>query len=216
MSPRFALPAAALVSAYAACTPAAAQDSRFDIALRARMTIADGQPANDIPGYGMQAHYALSENWAVGAAVDRLEYDFEEPAKLLGIAQDPTLEPIDAVAEATVLSLWLERRFWRPSAKTFWFVSAGLGASFVDVPEVTGPSADGGTFDIRTTTDTELIASVAAGVQRRFGERWLIEFALRGDQHFADWQSSDRVSGATSATGDYLAWGGHLAFGFRW
>ena len=48
-----------------------------------------------------------------------------------------------------------------------------------------------------------------------FGERFLFEPALRLDQHFADWDVTDRVSGATASIDDYLLKGVHLAFAYR-
>lgn len=43
----------------------------------------------------------------------------------------------------------------------------------------------------------------------------MIEFAVRADQHFADWQLTDRVSGNRGAVDDYRALGGHFGIGFR-
>ena len=100
--------------------PASAQDRRFDLGLRGIITAADGEPANDIPGYGVFGHYRLNDRWALGFAVDQTEYDFEEPARIVGLQQDPDLPPVDVKAEATVVSAWLQRNFER------WFVGAGL------------------------------------------------------------------------------------------
>lgn len=211
------LPAAwLLLGALSICDAGRADDAPFQTGLRVRMTAADGEPANDIPGFGVTAAYALNELWRVAAAVDLNEYDFEEPAKIAGIIQDPTLEPIDTLAEATVVSVWAERSLSDPGSAWLWFAGAGLGASFVDVPDARGPRLGGGTFDIHTEVDTEIVVSVMAGVRRNFGSRWYAEFALRADQHFADWQVVDRVSGARGAIDDYRAFGGHLAFGMRW
>ena len=85
----------------------------------------------------------------------------------------------------------------------------------MDVPGALGPLDGPGTFDIRTEVETEIIASLLAGVQWRLGEHWLLEFALRGDQHFADWEVTDRISGATGTIDDYLALGGHFGIGVR-
>jgi hypothetical protein len=191
-----------------------AAEPRFDLGVRGSMTAADGEPANDIPGIGLQGHYRPNPDWTLGLAVDRTEYDFEQPARLLGITQDRELDAIDAVAEATVVSAWIERTFASGDA-TVWYLGAGVGAASVDVPEVSGARADGGQFEIHTEADTEIIASLLAGVRRSFGARWYGEFGLRADQHFADWRFVDRVSGASGAVDDYLALGGHVAIGFR-
>jgi hypothetical protein len=203
-----------LVAALALQAPAWAQGDRFDLGLRGILTAADGEPANDVPGAGVFGHYRFSDRWSLGFAVDSTEYDFEEPARIVGLRQDPRVEPVDVLAEATILSAWLERTYQRPG-RLSWFWGAGLGFASIDVPEATGPLAGGGTFSITTDVDSEIIASLLGGVHCRLGERWFLELALRADQHFADWKLRDRISGATGAVDDYLAYGGHLGIGFR-
>jgi hypothetical protein len=193
-----------------------AQERRMDIGVRLGISAADGEPANDIPGAGMLAHYALNDDWTLGAAVDRTEYDFEEPAKIVGIVQDPTLDVIDALAEATTLSFWVERSITDRSRPTSFFVGAGLGAAFTDVPDASGLREDGGSFDIHTEVDTEIIVSILGGVRHRFGERWYGEVVLHAGQHFADWRVTDQVTGAQGSIDDYLTWGAHIAVGWRW
>lgn len=203
-------------AAFLLCAAVEAEDDVFAMGARVGITVADGEPANDIPGYGIQGRYALNERWSIGGAIDRTEYDFEEPAKIIGIAQDLALEPIDALAEATVISAWIERTFRRPESPVTWFVGAGLGAASVDVPDAAGPRADGGQFDVHTDVDTEIIASLTGGLRRNLGQRWYVEFLLRADQHFADWKIVDRISGTQGSVDDYLAWGGHVGVGLRW
>jgi hypothetical protein len=207
----------ALTASVLALSPALArgQEGRFDLGVRAVLMAADGEPANDIPGYGVFGHYRLSDRWRLGFAVDTAEYDFEEPAKLVGLSQSPSLEPIDVKAESTTVSAWVERAFGRPQGRTEWFVGAGLGLASIDVPEATGPLANGGRFDIETEVDSEIVAQLLAGVRRQVGQRWALEFALRADQHFAEWKLRDRVSGRTATVDDYLALGGHLGVSFR-
>lgn len=202
-----------MVALLSLAAPAAADDGRFEIGLRAVLTASDGEPANDIPGYGLFGRYRLNDRWSLGFSVDQTEYDFEEPAKLLGLQQSASLEPIDTVAEATVVAAWIERDYVRSDRMT-WFWGLGAGLADIDVPDASGPLAGGGRFDIQTEADTEMIASVSAGLRRRLASRLFFEFAVRADQHFADWKVTDRVSGATGAVDDYLALGGHLGFGF--
>lgn len=206
------LAVAALTLALAA-PPAAAQ--RFDLGVRGTIVAADGEPANDIPGYGLFGHARLGDRWKIGYGVDTAEYDFEEPAKLVGLAQSPALEPIDVKAESTTISAWVERLFGNPQGRTEWFLGAGLGLATIDVPDAAGPLANGGRFDIDTEADDEVVAQLSAGVRRVLGQRWAFEFALRADQHLADWQVTDRVSGRTATVDDYLALGGHFGFLFR-
>lgn len=208
-------PFAILVAAWILPGSAAPALAQFDFGVRTILTLADGVPANDIPGFGVFGHYRFGDRWSLGFAVDQTEYDFEQPARLLGLPLDPDLGPIDALAEATIVSAWLQRNYERAGSRTVWFWGAGLGLASLDVPDTRGPLVGTGTFDIRTEADSEVIASLLAGVQWRFGRRTFLEFALRADQHFADWQLTDRVSGATAAIDDYFAYGGNLGIGFR-
>jgi hypothetical protein len=207
--------AGAVVVALTLQSPALAQDGGFDLGVRGIITASDGEPANDIPGYGVCGHWRMSDRWSVGFAVDQTEYDFEEPARLVGLRQDPNEEPVDTLAEGTVVSAWIERIYPRPAGRLDWFWGAGLGFASIDVPDATGPLEGGGTFDISTEADSEVIVTLLAGLHRRLGERWFFEFALRADQHFADWKLTDRVSGAKGAVDDYRALGGHFGIGFR-
>lgn len=194
---------------------ARAGSDRFELGLRGVLMAADGEPANDIPGFGLFGRYRLGDRWSLGFAIDRAEYDFEQPARIAGIEQDPAVDPIDVVAESTTLSGWLERTFRRSGSPTVWFLGAGLGFASIDVPDAAGPRRDGGVFAIRTEVDPEIVVALSGGVRRELGRRWLIEFALRADQHLAEWQLTDSVSGARASVDDYLALGAHFGFGLR-
>lgn len=191
-------------------------DGRFHIGFWLSVDVADGEPANDIPGVGFQVRYALKDDWALGAGIGRAEYDFETPAGILGIPQGPSAEPADALAEATTFSAWAERAFAPGDGVIVWFAGTGLGAAVVEVPAAAGPRADGGQFDIHTDVSTEVIVTGFAGVRRAFGHRWYAEFRLHANQHFTDWRMEDRVTGATGTIDDYLSIGGRLAAGVRW
>ena len=208
--------AVACLAILGAGSGADAAEDRFQAGLLVGVSVADGEPANDIPGFGAQVRYALSDQWSVGASLGHTEYDFETPASIVGIAQDPSIEPVDALATATSLAAWAERTFIPDGGETTWFVGFGLGAASVDVPDVNGPTASGGQFDIHTDVGTEILLSGLAGVRRNFGESWYAEFRVHATQHFADWQVEDRVSGARGSIDDYLSLGGHLAVGIRW
>jgi hypothetical protein len=197
-------------------SPAMGQEPSFQAGLLIGVDVADGEPANDIPGFGVQFRYAPSDRWAIGVSLERSEYDFETPAALLGITQDPAVEPVDALAEATTIAAWVERVFAPRAGPTTWFVGVGLGAASVDVPDIAGPRASGGTFDVHTEVGTEIIVTGLAGVRRAFGKRWYAEFRLHARQHFADWRLEDRVSGQRGSIDDYLSLGGQLAAGLRW
>ena len=199
-----------------AAIPASADETgRIEIGAQAGVTLAAGVPANDMPGARIFGQYRLNDRWSVGLAVDFKEFDYEDPARRLGIATDPATGPVDAKAEAMVFSALVERTFAGSPDSREWFLGAAVGVADTDVPDVTGPTATGGTFDIRTEVDREVIASLLGGVRQRLGERWFVQFTLVAEQHFAAWEPEDRVSGATGRHGDYFAYGGYLGFGYR-
>ena len=105
---------------------------------------------------GLFGRWRLSDRWWLGAAVDHAsDFDVERPYEFLGLEADPGLEEIDAVAESTSLTAWLEREYDRPG-RLDWFWSVGAGASSVDVDDFAGPLAGGGSFEIVQEVGTEL------------------------------------------------------------
>ncbi|MGH8251379.1 MAG: hypothetical protein ACREVI_11915 [Steroidobacteraceae bacterium] len=203
-----------LALSLAAMAASADETGNIDIGAHYGTMLGSGVPANDMPGYRIYGLYYLNDRWALGIGFDRSKFDYEEPARRLGLPIDPDAEPIDAKAEADIVSAFVQRAIAK-SERREWFVGAGGAIVFTDVPDITGPTATGGTFDIRTEVDRELIASLFGGVRQRFGERWFLQFTLRADQHFAAWEPEDRVSGAMGRHDDYFAYGGHLGIGYR-
>lgn len=196
--------------------PAEADDpGKFAVGVRLQTTMAHGVPANDMPSYGIYGLYRLNDRWSVGLSLDQAKFDYEEPARRLGIPLDPDAEPIDAKAESWTLTASVERSFSAPQASREWFLGAALGVADTDVPIITGPTATGGTFEIHTEVDREVVLSLLGGVRQRFAERWFGEFTLRADQHFAAWEPEDRISGAATRHEDFFAYGGYLGIGYR-
>ena len=66
-----------------------------------------------------------------------------------------------------------------------------------------------------TALHLALVAAGIGGVRLRLGPAWLLELALRADQHFTDWTLHDAVSGAQAEFGDYLVRGVSLGVGYR-
>jgi hypothetical protein len=191
-----------------------AQSGKFDLGLRANIVTAGGVPANDIIGFGLFGHYRLSDRWLVSFGLDQSEYDFERPARVFKLDQDPRVPDIDTTTEATTISAGIEREYSRPEGRTRWFWGAGVGFAAVDVADIQGPLAGGGRFDITTDPGSEFLALLAAGARWRFGSHLVGEFALRVDHHFADWAVVERVSGRRESVDDYTGLGGH--FGLLW
>ena len=210
---RASLALLALVAASA--TARGEEPSRFALGLRPVLLLADGDPANDIPGGGVWGRWRVGERWAFSAAVELAKFDFEEPARLLGLAQSEAEDAIDSKAESVRGSVWAERGFGAPEGRSRWYLGAGLGVASVDVPDAAGPLEGGGSFAIVTEADPEIILGAVAGWERQLGRRWVLDAAIRLEQHFADWQVVDTVSGRTGAVDDYLTWGAHLGIGWR-
>jgi hypothetical protein len=205
-----------LFALFLASIPATADESgRFDIGVHLGTMLGDGVPANDMPGYGIFGLYRLNDRWSVGLGVDRTEFDYEEPARQLGIPLDPADPPVDPKAEMTIFSALVERTFEASRPGREWFLGAAVGVADTDVPDVTGPTATGGTFEIDTEVDREVIVSLRGGVRQQFGERWFAAFTLRAEEHFAAWEVEDRISGATARHDDYFTYGGFLGIGYR-
>jgi hypothetical protein len=204
-----------LLALFLASIPASAEENgKFELGVHLGTMLGDGVPANDMPGFGIYGLYRLNERWSVGLGVDRTEFDYEEPARLLGLPLDPDDPPVDPKAEMTIFSALVERSFESSRAGREWFLGAAVGVADTDVPDVTGPTATG-TFEIDSEVDREVIVSLRGGVRQQFGERWFATFTLRAEEHFAAWELEDRVSGATARHDDYFTYGGYIGIGYR-
>ncbi len=76
---------------------------------------------------------------------------------------------------------------------------------------MTGPTDAGGTFNIKTDVDTETVLLGSIGYRYPFANsQWSLQGALRIEQHLADWEVFDRISGRVDDIDDYTVWGIHL------
>ena len=78
-----------------------------------------------------------------------------------------------------------------------------------------GPVEGGGTFDIETNTDTELIVLGSLGAIQRLGENWSIRYTATAELHDADWKVRDRMSGNTGSISDYNIYGIRVGMTYR-
>ena len=194
----------------------AEDDRRWDTGIRLNIIGGSGKPTNDVLGYGVLGRYRLDDRWTLGLGVDISdEFDIERTPELVGLEQDPDAPVIDSTGSSEGLNAWIERRYGGDDRRLQWFWTVGAGVNSVDVDDQAGPLASGGSFDIAIDAGTEWVASASVGLRVRVGERFLFEPALRLDQHFADWDVTDRVSGATASIDDYVLKGVHLAFAYR-
>ena len=196
--------------------PAAAADGALDLGVRANVLVGNGEPTNDMLGYGLFARFRVGSGWRLGVGVDHSpEFDVEGIAALVGQTQDPAAEVIDAKASSTVVRAWLERSYPNASGRFEWFWTVGAGVANVEVDDVSGPRAGGGTFSVDTDAGTEVLAAGSLGLRWFFVRMVALEVAGRLDYHFADWDLVESVSGATATVDDYLVTGGHVGLTFR-
>lgn len=215
---RWRVAAVVLVASMSLAGAAPAQspgESDRNFGLRLDIVGGSGKPANDILGAGLFGHYRLNDRWWLGLALDHSPgFDVERPYEFLGLRGAGDEEEVDADGTMTSLLAWIERVYERPG-RMEWFWGVGGGAATVDVDDITGPLAGGGSYAIANDVGTELIATASGGLRLKFGARWAFELALRLDQHFTDWTVTDRVSGRSAQLDDYLVKGGHLGLLYR-
>jgi hypothetical protein len=183
-----------------------AEARRWEVGYHAGVWLGDGEPANDIPiPASLYVRRQLSGPWWARAGFELASGDFETPHEIVGVAQDPAQADIDADAEYLSFLAWIERvHAWTPRDELF--VQLGGGWTTVEADDARGPAAGGGTFEIETDADDEILLSAGAGYRRRLWERWVAEVLLRYDHHLADWELRDTVSGATGEVDDYSTW----------
>jgi len=196
----------------AAAPETLAAEDRWAGGIRYNVLTAGGEPTNDQMGFGVFGRYRLNDDWLLGFSLDQNSGDFETPYKLFG---NNSPEDIDSTVDSTIFSAWIEQEFGPRDRKLRWFWAAGVGFTSPDVDDVSGPLTGGGTFDITTDAGSETLLSVTGGFRWAFSKRFGLEAGLRIDQHFADWELSDRANGTTATLDDYTAYGMNIGFHFR-
>lgn len=204
-----------LLIVLAAHFPQRLSAAEVELGLQGKIGVADGEPANDIMASGLFARYRLNDSWAIGVALDRAEYDFERPWKVIGVEQSHAQDAVDATVKSTQYSVWLQREWSPTDASWRWFGRIGLGTASPAIGRITGPTESGGTFDIRTDAKRENIVSAVAGFDAEWSEQWAWEIAFRADHHLADWKVADHVSGNQASVRDYTVIGLHAAIIFK-
>ena len=213
----YALPDAA---AFRDPPPAANADEdypgRFFLGLRGGVNAGSGEPANDIPTYGVYGRYRVRGPFLVGLAVDQINFDFEQPGNLIDV--DP-VGVVDANIDGTVVTAWGEYEF-KLSDDDFLrrlrpFVGAGVGVGFLSDDDVAGPTEGGGTFAFDISGGTELIPGVIGGVRFDITRNVLIELGARFDYHITELEITDTVTGRSETADDYETFGGYIGLLFR-
>jgi opacity protein-like surface antigen len=190
---------------------------RWFIGARAGVNAGDGEPANDIPTYGLLGRYRVRGPWLVGLALDWANFDFEQPGNLINV--DP-VGVVDATIDSTSVTAWGEYEFrlkgdglirrLRP------FVGAGVGVAFLsDDDNLSGATETGGTYDFDISGGTEIVPGALAGVRIDVTRNVVFEVGGRYDFHVTELQIRDNVSGNSADVDDYSTFGGYVALLFR-
>ncbi len=186
----------------------AGEHNQMELAGRLNIVGSDGTPTNDMLGYGLVGHYKLSNDWYVGFTLDYSpNFDFENTAAVVGIVQDPAVDAIDSVGSSSALTGFIERRYSSESVNFQWFWNIGAGFATLDFKNATGPVQGGGSFDISTQADTEILITSSIGMQQHINQNWSARYTLSYDQHLADWTVTDSISSATAKVSDYAIYG---------
>jgi len=181
---------------------------KYQFGVRGGMTLADGEPANDLITYGIYGRYNLNDKWNIGLSVDNLTGDFEEPNAFLGI---PAVKPKnDAAMSNVVFTLWGEREFKYKKLRPY--AALGLGVGIPSVDDVVDPDVP---YNITTDPGTEFIPAFALGLRYILGKNWEAELSTVYSYHVADWQVKDMESGAVRSLDDYSTYAFYLGLGYR-
>jgi hypothetical protein len=209
-------PVALLAFAFAEPPPSAAEErSRFDLGLRANIMAGDGEPTNDVPGFGLFGHFRLDENWSVGFALDHSpEFDVERTAEIVGFEQRGEEDEIDSKGTSTTLSAWIERSY---GERFEWSWGVGAGVSDVEVDPLEGLRPSGAPFRVETEAGTEMLLIANAGLRHWFGaaRRWSWSAEIRLEQRWGGWVLHEVHSGLTEEIDDYLLSGIHFGLSRR-
>jgi hypothetical protein len=196
-------------------TSANADNFKYEVGLQGVALLGDGVPANDIIGFGVTGRYYLEDGWFVAGAIESYDYDFERPIEVVGLRQDPAIKTIDAAISTTVVSAHLGKTQTLGRSDFEWFWSLGIGAAFPDADSATGPTDDGGTFNVTTDAGTEIHLLSAIGLEYRFTPALSVRAAARAEHHFIDLSVTDQVSGATGTVDSHSPLGMNVGVAWR-
>ena len=214
-SRRYVLPALAAL----ALTASPLEGQRWAASLRYYLNWGGpGSRAGDIPGYGAAVSRSLGGSlgaqWNLGVSVDRFEYDLETPVHATGV-ETAVGDEVDAFTLVTRAQVELARRF-RLGSRWTPFLSAGLGVYVIDVPEISGNAANGGTYVLRTESPTTAGVAVAAGSEWRLFGPASFALTLSYAQTFSDYTVTEVGSGARGTISPFSPLGLGAQLVFRW
>jgi hypothetical protein len=190
---------------------------RWFIGARGGANAGSGEPANDIPAYGLFARYRLRGPWLVGLALDQSNFDFEQPGNLIDV--NP-VGVVDASIDSTSVTAWGEYEFRRLGDDGFArrvrpFVGAGVGVAFLGDDDLSGATETGGAYDLDVRGGLEIIPGLLAGLRIDITRNLVFEIGARYDFHLTDLSVRDNVSGNSADVDDYSTYGGYVGLQLR-
>ncbi len=187
--------------------------AQYELSARANIVGGNGTPSNDILGIGIILHRKLSDDWYLGFGLDIApEFDVETPNDELGI---DSVSETDALGDMYLFTVVAERRYMLASEGWTGFWNLGAGVAYVDVDDADGGVEGGGRFDIKIDADTEYVLIGSVGALQQLGEHWSARYEATAEQHFADWDIEDKVSGRTDSYDDYTVVGVRIGLNYR-
>lgn len=191
----------------------AGSDTAYELGGRLNIVGASGRPSNDIPGIGVILHRQVSDDWYLGFSLENAtDFDVERPNERIDI---DSVSETDALGTMNMLTVVAERRYMLDSEGWIGFWNLGGGIADIDVDDADGDVEGGGRFDIAIDVDTEYVLIGSIGALQRLGDHWSARYEATLEQHFADWEIRDRVTGRTDAYGDYTVFGLRLGLSYR-
>lgn len=188
-------------------------DVSYEISGRLNIVGASGRPSNDIPGFGIILHRKLSDDWYLGFSLENAtDFDVERPNERVDI---DSVSETDALATMNMLTLVAERRYALDSEGWIGFWNLGGGIADIDIDDADGDVKGGGRFDIEIDADTEYVLIGSVGAIQRLGENWSARYEATLEQHFADWDIKDTVTGRTDSYDDYTVYGLRIGISYR-
>jgi len=185
----------------------------YELSGRVNIVGANGTPSNDIPGFGVILHRKLSDEWYLGFSLENAtDFDVERPNEELDI---DSVSETDALATMNMLTVVAERRYMLDKEGWTGFWNLGAGIADIDVDDADGDVEGGGRFDIKIDADTETVLIGSVGAMQRLGEHWSARYEATLEQHFADWDIEDRVTGRTDSYDDYTVFGLRIGMNYR-
>ncbi len=191
----------------------AGTDGMYELSGRLNIVGANGTPSNDILGFGVILHRKLSDEWYLGFSLDNsTDFDVERSNEELNI---DSVGEVDGLGTMNMVTVVAERRYMLDSEGWIGFWNLGGGIADIDVDDADGDVKGGGTFDIEIDADTETVLIGSVGAMQRLGQHWSARYEATLEQHFADWEIKDKVSGKTDSYDDYTVYGLRVGLNYR-